>query len=231
MEGVDAQTSVQPVRVAHHLYVLLDCSGSMLNQEPEVVEGTNSALDAIYALQKEGETVEVEIYTFNTTATVLVPSCTLSKQAPRLECSQLRVGGNTALYDVVGEVLCKCPHGSTLLIATDGADTDSREYTADGIAAFIDRCKEQKDVRFVFVGAGGGAHMEASKMGLCEYECTRVNDNQSLGTALSSQPVVESLSQALAGMAGDAGSSKRKKIKVADPSEIDIIEIYSQEYD
>lgn len=219
-----------------HLYVLLDCSGSMAGQEEQVVEGINSVLDATFAMRQsqDGSSVGVEIYTFNTTFTQLVPLTRLTRDAPRLKRDDVYMDGATALYDVVGTVLgpdgCRCPEGAVVLIATDGDDTASKEFSPGAIEDLLDHCRKEKHARFVFVAAGSRAYQAAAKMGLCEYECTQVNDNELLGTALSGAEVIGSLTQALMDMGGEEESpSKRKKIK--GNTKDDAIEIYSQDYD
>lgn len=205
-----------------HLYVLLDCSGSMLGQEAEVVLGVNSVLDATFAMQETPEEVYVEVHTFNTQSTILFPLSVLAKETPRLRKNDLCMKDDTALYDTLGTVLAKCEAGTTVLVATDGKDTASKEYTADGVRGLIESCKRDKDVRFVFVAAGGDAYQEASKIGLCEHECTQVEADDTLGTAMCSQPVLESLSQALF---DDASSARKKRVKVDEPK------IFSQDYE
>lgn len=207
------------------IFILLDISYSMCDQEEELAKGVNDVLDTLLFKQKDECLIQVSIDTFNQTTESLMDSFMLTSDYPRLSASQFKMDGDTALYDAIGKNLDALPILTTplsnvvLVVGTDGKDTASKIYGAEQVRRLVDQYKK-KGVSFVYIAAGEDAYQTGVNLGFTQGDVA--DTDQGVGSSLSSQIVREAISQALGFAEGEPqppsefDPSPTKKIKYED---------------
>ena len=113
---------------------LLDKSGSMEPRIDDTVGGFNSFLDE---QKKDGGALT--LYTFSDKLTCEYRDKDIGDVSPMKRTDYIP-GGNTALYDAMGEILNTHDEG-TFVILTDGEENSSRKYTKAHVKDLITRTK------------------------------------------------------------------------------------------
>lgn len=153
---------------------IVDRSGSMSGLEKDTIGGFNSMLKEQAELEGEARVTTV---LFDNQYRLLHDRIDIRAVAPMTE-KDYRVGGGTALLDVIGCTLKKIravqkqtaeeyrAEKVLFVIITDGEENSSRKYSAEQIKECIEHQKEKHGWEFVFFGANMDAVMEASKLGI-----------------------------------------------------------------
>lgn len=148
------------------VYLLLDCSSSMMGQPIEQVrQGLRALLDDLSTEPMAIETVYLSVITFNNIAQQLMPLTELML----FKEPQIQASGTTALgaaLRLLKDCLAKEVHKSTaeqkgdwkplVFLMTDGIPTDSWEQAADQV-------KQQKIANFIAFAAGTNADVNNLK--------------------------------------------------------------------
>lgn len=71
-----------------------------------------------------------------------------------IDKSQYHPEGGTPLFDAIGQILGWLKDNSTIVIATDGEDTTSRNFSKAKITEMIKDAKEWKKIKFIFAAKG-----------------------------------------------------------------------------
>lgn len=175
-----------------HLILVIDRSGSMVTSRDDVTGGVNTLLDD--QQRAEGECT-ASVYLFNDridqvgrTDIANVPRLTRDNYVPR---------GGTALYDAIGVALDvegaalaampeeERPGLVVLVIATDGQERDSLEYTLAGVREKITEQQHKYGWSVKFLGVGLEAFGQAEQLGVFRQDSARV-DGANVGVSYSS---------------------------------------------
>ncbi|MCC6748459.1 MAG: VWA domain-containing protein [Deltaproteobacteria bacterium] len=184
--------------------VLIDASSSIADRglEQAVREGQHALLDA-FAGSKERDGLLVALWTFNQQARV-VHAYLPVPDAVRLDASNYRGGGSTALYDTWCDALAAnlayaqqlrdsgTPCRSVVVVITDGEDVGSSRRAPDCAQLSRDLLASEQFV-LAFVGVGGSTDFRAvaRSMGIPDG-CITV---QSSATAQGLRKVFQMVSQ------------------------------------
>lgn len=154
-----------------NLVFVIDESGSMYTSVDDVVGGFKSVIDEQKAI-KDGSCT-VSLYRFSNN----VKESFLGKDIDDVPQFEYYPGGMTALYDGVGTAIDNVgkwlsdmkeedrPDKTMVVIMTDGAENNSREYSASKIKEMIKHQEEKYSWEFVYMG----------------FDLTNINDAKTLG--------------------------------------------------
>ena len=116
-------------------------------------------------------------------------------QGSSLETWSIKPYGNTPLLDAIGTVITDTgthleampedqrPERVYFVIATDGEENSSREYTLEQVKTMIAHQRDAYQWEFVFIGAGIDAFAEAGGMGIGAQGTLRTNAGSSVAMA------------------------------------------------
>lgn len=144
-------------------FILLDRSGSMVNNWTETISSINSFVELVS--EKESET-KFTVAAFDSMGFDVVRDKKKKKNWKNISTEEIQPRSMTPLLDAVGKLNSlvkgkKC----SILILTDGMENASREMTRDGVKAIIDEWKK-KDYDVTFIGADFNAFADASSIGI-----------------------------------------------------------------
>ena len=154
-----------------NLVFVIDESGSMYTSVDDVVGGFKSVIDEQKAI-KDGSCT-VSLYRFSNN----VKESFLGKDINDVPQFEYHTGGMTALYDGVGTAIDNVgkwlsemkeedrPDKTMVVIMTDGAENNSREYSASKIKEMIKHQEEKYSWEFVYMG----------------FDLTNIDDAKTLG--------------------------------------------------
>jgi hypothetical protein len=141
---------------------VMDKSGSMGPLADDTINGFNSFI-VEQTLQPGAAFLTLVL--FDTEVTILAERKPIA-DVPLLTRKEYKTGGNTALIDAVGAALAKLeqstiPGRVLFVVATDGRENSSREYTAPIVRAKIEE-RTKAGWGFVFLGANASEWQGAS---------------------------------------------------------------------
>jgi uncharacterized protein YegL len=150
--------------------VIADRSGSMAGKEADVIGGINTF---IADQKKIRDDSTLAIVRFDTEYECFRPSLPLQEVRP-LTPDEYAPRGGTALLDAIGRSLAEMdaewiktfPDRAIVVIATDGEENSSHEFTLDRIKAMIKTREASGKWAFIFLGAGVDAFSQATAMGI-----------------------------------------------------------------
>lgn len=164
-----------PICEVVDIVVLIDRSASMSGMEDETVGAFNSFL----AEQKEvkGEAV-LTLVLFDHREEIIHFQTPLNQVEP-LTRSVYTIGGNTSMYDCLGNVMSAMKYANKsgkaiFLIQSDGQENTSQLYNGSRIKQMI-AAGEEAGWDFQFIGTGIDAIVEGSKFGLQASKCASVS--------------------------------------------------------
>jgi len=184
-----------------HIVGIIDCSGSMVGLENDVIGGFNKFVDdqrkakgtATMSLIQfdDGYYSDFEFVNIND-----VPDLNRDTYIPR---------GMTALYDAIGKTINSTgevlknmnendrPDRVVVFIQTDGQENSSLEYNANSIKQMINKQEEMYNWSFVFLGANINAKSTANIIGI-DKKMSMTFAANSKGTTSAFNSVSENLS-------------------------------------
>ena len=145
---------------------VIDGSGSMGSKAEDVRQGFNA-----YVKELEGKKgITLSAVVFNTKSFPLFRDLPLSK-VPKLTHKNYAPGGNTALYDAIGDALDaekEREEGTQyiVVIMTDGEENSSRRFSKIAIADKIVRRERSDRWTFIYLGADQDSFSEGYKIGI-----------------------------------------------------------------
>lgn len=151
---------VQEKRKVEHIAIIVDESGSMESIKTPTLTGIN---EQIQTLRKTGEVIDtyVTITKFSNRVEILHFAKPLD-QVKDLTKKDYTPNGTTALLDAVGLTVTRLKNDVVLqenedvsflvIIASDGMENASKEYSYEDIAKLISTCNETKRWKFVYMG-------------------------------------------------------------------------------
>jgi Mg-chelatase subunit ChlD len=166
------------------LVLILDESGSMTIQHDEVVQGVN---DFLVEQQKIHHEAKFTLITFNTVVRTVLDDISVH-EVRELTRDDYNPDGLTALYDAIGFAITKFQQEDDvrMIIATDGRENCSLDYSKQQIVSMITKCVE-KGWRFIYLCEGEDAVLNGQEMGMGNTPGTDMFATPmfSLGTSLS----------------------------------------------
>ncbi len=172
------------------LVFIMDKSGSMAGKEEDSVGGFNATIEE----QKEkGNEVYVTAVLFSDNHEIVIDRMDI-REVKKMQRSDFRVGGCTALVDTIGytiEHIGKVQHydrsgkidNTVFVIITDGLENASHRFSSDEVKKMI-KAKEETGWKFLFLGANIDAVETAARFGIGhDRAVTFHNDGQ--GQALN----------------------------------------------
>ncbi len=168
-----------------HVLMITDASGSMQPLAEDVRGGHNEYLDALLA-DGTADHIRITLTVFNTEVTVIETAVPVAK-ATRLDRTNYRPDGGTALLDAVGNTLRQFAKDIVLgkgdkvlvFIQTDGGENASREFGKEGVASLI---AEQEQAGWAFTFSGTGPNGWASRGAVGMVHSSTSNTATSKGT-------------------------------------------------
>lgn len=145
-----------------HIICILDRSGSMSHQAPEVITNFNNFLKEQQSL--EGKAT-MTLALFDDKYELLYDELPLN-EVPPLNCDTYFTRGMTAMNDAIGKTLntMQRKDKAIVLIHTDGAENASREYTYETVKTLVDKLKDKWE--FIFVGGDIDAKAVSAGLGI-----------------------------------------------------------------
>lgn len=156
------------------IVVVLDESGSMHSIETDATGGFNKFLEEQKAIPGEAN---ITVVKFNTVAAPLYEGVRLA-DAKTLDKTNYKPGGNTALYDAVGQAVDNLgkrlaamneadrPGKVIMVIITDGEENSSKEYRQDRIKQMVEHQRSVYKWEFVFLAANQDAALAGGRIGV-----------------------------------------------------------------
>lgn len=148
---------------------VIDGSGSMVPKATDVREGFNAYVSELKKQAKEEKDYTLTAVVFNTKVFPLFTQSSLSK-VPELTSKNYAPGGNTALYDAIGEGLeeIKTKKNSQyiMVIMTDGEENSSRKFSRAHITEKIKSFENRGNWTFVYLGADQDSFGQSRNIGI-----------------------------------------------------------------
>lgn len=170
------------------LVFILDRSGSMSGLESDAVGGFNSMIEK--QSKEDGEAL-VSTVLFNHEMKVIHDRIDI-KETPKMEVSDYKVGGSTALIDAIGNAIHHIsnvhkyireedkPEHTLFLIMTDGYENASHRYSSDDVKRMITQ-KQELGWEFIFMAANIDAVETAKVIGIEENHAVNyINDSKGI---------------------------------------------------
>lgn len=161
-------------KVATHVGVLIDQSGSMMSRVEQTISGYNEFLQSLKKDEGDEVTLTLSKFSsgFNDTSDVeCVYNSEPIKNVQPLTTKTYTPAGGTPLFDAIGKTIAqmkdKVKKGDLVLFAilTDGDENASREYRKEAIKELVANC-EKEGWKFVFLGVGIDAFAGGANVGL-----------------------------------------------------------------
>jgi len=152
------------------VHLLLDSTGSMLNNKAATMEAFNGYIKGLQASDHANQ-FKFTFSTFNSVNGITnVVSKSLIKDVPQLNDRNYQPDGATPLYDAIGRTIHEAEkeEGDAVLIIiqTDGEENASQEYTKDGVKTLIKEKTDNQGWQFVFLGCDIDAMAAAKSYGI-----------------------------------------------------------------
>ena len=159
--------------VTAEFILILDKSGSMSGTESDTAGGFNSLIEK---QKNELANAWVTTWLFNGQAELLYDRVPIREVMP-MTAADIVVGGNTALYDAVGNAIKQTeliqkhlrkedvPDLTMIAIMTDGYENASRQYNNCEIRELIEQ-KKKDGWEFLFLAAGIDAREETDRIAI-----------------------------------------------------------------
>jgi len=185
-----------PVSAPKQVAFILDKSGSMSTQRERVISAFNEFLNDLKGAQ--GVSVTFWLTLFDTVVTTPVHGINVGEVEP-LSIPRYVPGGNTALYDALGQTLNQMERRldgdeSTpivVCILTDGQENSSKEFDEKQIREKIAALNSRPNWTFTFMGADQDAWVAARLMGIPAMNTMSYDQDQTQDAMFSnSQRVV-----------------------------------------
>lgn len=148
---------------ATELVCILDRSGSMFERMDDIIESYNKMLKG---LGKDAEETYITMALFSDRCEIVYSHLSI-KNAQKLDETIYYVGGNTALFDAIGQVFTQVKKKDNVLafILTDGMENASRKYNGKEIGKLI-REKQRQGWAILFFGTEIDVIKMAEKAGI-----------------------------------------------------------------
>ena len=158
------------------LIVILDASGSMASLKDDVIGGFNQLIEDQKKVEGDCFVTVVQFSSFGKQRVLLY--CQPVQEIEPLTAASYQIGGWTALYDTMGDVIdvvgtrlankpeSERPGKVIVAVITDGQENHSREYTSSQVCQKVTQQQDVYNWEFIFTGANQDAIFEANKLGI-----------------------------------------------------------------
>ena len=205
-----------------HYVLIVDRSGSMADIREETQEGIRGFVTSQQAALPAGHRGTLSLYQFDTIHDAVHRFTPLSGVPPY----DLVPRNGTALLDAVGfavtgegERLAAMPEGErpgkiVVLIATDGRENSSREWTKKQVKDLITQQRETYGWEFSFVGANQDAFAEAGQLGIATASAATYSPD-SYGTSSAWRGAGKMSARYVSGQAGSLAFTPEEQAEAA----------------
>lgn len=173
-----------------HVIMIVDMSGSMWDVQEDVRGGFNAYLDELQADVINDYRITTTVFD---TRFINLDVNTPIVDAKRLDASNYRPGGFTALLDAVGKTLAEfwirvteLAEGDRgiIVIQTDGHENASKEYSYESVKLALTALQEEAGWGVIYLAAGPDSWDQASQMGVAraQYLNTSGSNEAYVGT-------------------------------------------------
>ena len=159
------------------LIFLIDESSSMQKQRQDVIKGVNELLENQRFMTPEVNS-PVELITFNNIVSQPINFKLHDKFV--FDESKYNPINGTALYDAIGQTIHRHQEKKNvvMVIATDGQDMNSRQYSSRTIKELIDQKKTQDGWKFIYLADNLEAEQAGQTVGLASLASCNNSDPQ-----------------------------------------------------
>lgn len=178
-----------------HVCLVVDCSGSMMGSEKDVVGGIMNVINE----QKKNKngTCSVSLYEFAST----VEEKFIGKDVNEINDYKYDLRGCTALYDGIGTAIDNIgkwladtpederPEKNLIVIMTDGLENASKKYKCSQIKEMIKHQEDKYNWTFMYLGSDLSDSRDADSLGITLKAATTKSD---LGAAYATINAVTS---------------------------------------
>lgn len=156
-------------KLTTRVLVIQDKSGSMGGHAKETIEGYNEYISSL--ADDDSDQLFLTLVQFDHEYVVVEEGTPIDKVEP-LNDKRYKVRGATALLDAVGrginDLRSEMNKGDRafVVIMTDGYENSSTEYTKQKVHKLIDKCENEGNWTFTFLGAGRDSWSGGDLIGL-----------------------------------------------------------------
>jgi hypothetical protein len=166
-----------------HLILVLDESGSMSSQSGDVIRGVNNTIDSQRRQTNEDTSVNNVLFslvTFSNDVKFKIVSADVTQIAPITE-RDYQPNGGTALLDALGTCMQRFENHTRVImvIATDGRENCSTDYTQSRVKAMISHCTDQLGWQFIYICENLESLREGEGLGMGARQGTDVRKTPS----------------------------------------------------
>jgi uncharacterized protein YegL len=192
--------------------IILDESGSMQNVIDDTIGGFNTFIES----QRKVTTDEafITLTTFADAPHVVFSTKPLAAVEP-ISKETYVPGGNTALYDAIGETIERVgkelaaqpeddrPGNVVVCVMTDGHENASRDFLASNVKEMIEHQQSKYNWQFIFIGANQDAILTGGRLGIAA-----TNSLTYAGTKGSTRSTIDSLSANVGAYRSSGGQTR-----------------------
>lgn len=149
------------------IILVLDSSGSMSSQKSDIIGGVNETIrQQRNSNPEENRLVFFNIVKFNDIVTP--PTNHTLANVPFMNDSDYHTQGSTALFDAMGKSMDKYRNEDNviMLIATDGQENASSEYTYKLITNMVKQFKQEKKWNFIYLSEDIDTFKQGQSIGI-----------------------------------------------------------------
>lgn len=167
--------------------MLVDRSGSMASKEKDTVGGINTCINELKSQKEVNEEIFISLTWFDHEELIHWDNIPITNN-PKLNISDFRPRGQTALLDAMGNCINKFMRlkdaninafdSCIIYIATDGLENASSKYTRSEIKDLIKQAQSQYDILLVYMGANQDAILQAETMGINRDNAINFDENE-----------------------------------------------------
>jgi uncharacterized protein with von Willebrand factor type A (vWA) domain len=154
-------------------FILLDRSGSMASCHKQTVDGVNEYINGLRAAKDKDIRVTLALFDhqYNGLDLSFVRENIPISEIKDIKYEEFVPRGGTPLYDAVGTLEQKIGNAASdeqiaLVIATDGEENSSRNFTSEQIKTTLTRRQNQDNWLVLYMGANQNAWLESQKFGI-----------------------------------------------------------------
>lgn len=156
--------------MSYSLIIILDESGSMASMAQQALKSVNQFIEdqRSHSELLDDKNTTLTMWKFSDTPTRVYQNKPLS-EVPKF--SDFLPMGATALYDAIGDAIThhvetECKKPVVCMILTDGEENMSLRFTHKDVTKLIKECEEQREWRFVYMGANQNSFQVGQDLGL-----------------------------------------------------------------
>jgi hypothetical protein len=156
-------------KLTTRVLIIQDKSSSMGSRVKETIDGYNEYISAL--ADDDSDKLYLTLVQFDHEYEIVENGAPIDKVEP-LDRERYQVRGSTAMLDAIGRGINELRNDmdkgdrAFVVIMTDGEENSSSEFSRKDINKLIDKCEEEGNWTFTFLGAGRDAWQGGEMIGL-----------------------------------------------------------------